>query len=166
LRGWRLLAFYNVYGTIHANWVSKWLLFNVKLAFSIIIARTSYIFHYHGENKLHFPLSWREQVTFSSIMARTSYIFQYHGENKLHFSVSWREQVTFYSIMARTSYIFQYHGENKLHFPVSWREQVTFSIIMARTSYILMRWWWWWRIWTRPAKQTQTHDLSHSIRAR
>jgi hypothetical protein len=116
LRGWRLLAFYNVYGTIHANWVSKWLLFNVKLAFSIIIARTSYIFHYHGENKLHFPLSWREQVTFSSIMARTSYIFQYHGENKLHFSVSWREQVTFSSIMARTSYIFQYHGENKLHF--------------------------------------------------
>jgi hypothetical protein len=28
------------------------------------MARTSYIFQYHGENKLHFPVSWREQVTF------------------------------------------------------------------------------------------------------
>jgi hypothetical protein len=110
------------------------------------MSRTSYIFQNHGENKLHFPVSWREPVSifqyhgenklaFSSIMTRTSYIFQYHGESKLHFPVSWREQVTFSSIMARASYIFQYHGESKFHFPVSWREQVTFSSIMARTSY-------------------------------
>jgi hypothetical protein len=57
---WRvkLLAFYNVYRTIHANWVSEWLSFNVKLAFSSIMARTSYIFQYryHGENKLYFDV--------------------------------------------------------------------------------------------------------------
>ena len=39
------------------------------------MVRTSYIFQYHGENKLHFPVSWREQI---------------------HYTVSWREQVTFW----------------------------------------------------------------------
>ena len=33
--------------------MSEWLLFNVKLAYSSIMARTNYIFQYQGENKLH-----------------------------------------------------------------------------------------------------------------
>jgi len=43
--GKRLLAFYNVYEMIHANWVSEWLLLKTKWAF---------FQPYHGENKLHF----------------------------------------------------------------------------------------------------------------